>query len=342
MQEIEKNKEKRQKEREEYEKVLAHAEANSTSPMPLYKKLEQKFEQKVLMPELQKKKQMLSSIRDFHKPLDFGSLKEHARAYSQRRAESLEKRRLEREKKIREDMQTYELNKHKSMFLNNILEEEREKKELELIKSAELADFYEKRKNYGALVQQMHKPVISRKKQIEIELNKKKLKHIPRISIVSGSQSQPTGLLASDSSDRLASPTQSIGKSEYRSYFSENRGIQPIRKWKENEMLLKPKNKPMPKVTDYLLQKRIENQERSQYGEFETKSRKPVEWKSLVENMAAKDKIGRFILFYFRSGLRYGYFYTEHDRSQSSRIKTIQQSSNHFNNAFCRFLVRES
>lgn len=49
------------------------------------------------------------------------------------------------------------------MFMLNVLEEEKDKKENTLIKSAELHDLYDKRKNYGELVKQMYKPTVSRK-----------------------------------------------------------------------------------------------------------------------------------------------------------------------------------
>lgn len=79
-----------------------------TSPIPLYKKLEKQYEKTVLMPELRKKKEQLQTIRNIHQPLDYSKLREHARNYSQQRAEIIEKRRAEREKKILENLENYQ------------------------------------------------------------------------------------------------------------------------------------------------------------------------------------------------------------------------------------------
>lgn len=292
IQELEKQKEKRLKEKAEYDKVLTEVHSSLTNPLPLYKKIETNYKKQVLMPELEKKKEMLKSIRNLHKPLDFTSIQEHARAYSQRRAESIEKRRQDRDNQIKEQTRNYEFAKHKSMFLLNVLENEKEQKELEAIKSSELVDLYEKKKNYGRLVQQMHKPVISHRKRLEVKINKAKLKHVPRSSVMLNTQAQANkiSVTSTKNSDRHNSPAHSVGRSEYRSYFTENTRMKPLRRWKENEMAPKPKKKKEVVVTDYLLERRIKNEEQSQYGGDETIKKKPLEWKTLVEGMTIKDK----------------------------------------------------
>lgn len=173
----------------------------------------------------------------------------------------------------------------------SILEEEKDKRENELIKSAELHDLYDRRKNYGELVKQMHKPTISRRKQIELKVQKAKLKHIPKIKTLEAIHSEANALSSESQSKRLNSPNPSIGKSEYRGYFSENPFIKPVRRWKENDMKPSPKKKLLPKVTDYLLERRIHNEEKSTYGDYEPKKQhKPIEWKTLVDKMSHKDK----------------------------------------------------
>lgn len=76
--------------------------------MPLYKKIEHKYETAILMPELKRKKEKLETIRNIHQPLDYSQLREHARNYSQQRAETLEKRKIEREKKFLENIDKYQ------------------------------------------------------------------------------------------------------------------------------------------------------------------------------------------------------------------------------------------
>ena len=245
------------------------------------------------MPELEKKKELLKSIRDFHQPLDVNDMKSHARAYSQKRAETIQKHKIEREQKLRENINNYKFSKHKSVCLSSILDQETYDKENQLMQSAEKSDLYAKMKNYGQLVQQMHKPVVSRKKQIEVELNKAKLKHAPRGGGLTQGNSYDHLMPNNDSSERSNSPANSIGKSEYRSYFSENRKLKPIRSWRENEMLPKQKVVRKTVVEDYLLKKRIKNDEISEYGEApkSTTHAKSRDWKNMVKDMDQKDKV---------------------------------------------------
>ncbi len=82
--------------KEEFEKEM---EKEGRREVPLYRKLEKQYEKKVIMPELEKKKERLMTLRNLHKPVDYEKLREHARNYSQKRAETLEKQREEREQK---------------------------------------------------------------------------------------------------------------------------------------------------------------------------------------------------------------------------------------------------
>lgn len=135
------------------------------------------------------------------------------------------------------------------MFMLHILEEDKDKQEQELIKSVEVHDLYDKRKHYGELVKQMHKPIISRKKQIELKIQKDNIKHLPKLKAMNSLNSMGS------SSGICESPTLSVGKSEYRCYFSENHRMDPVKKWRENEMKPIQTKKLTPIVTDYLLQK---------------------------------------------------------------------------------------
>lgn len=292
--EFEKLKEKRLKQREEYDKAFKDLNSSMTSPMPLYKKLEKEYEKKFVMPDLERKKMALKTIRSMHEPLNYDNLKEHARAYSLQRAEKLQKFREEKERKMLQNIQNFEKNRHRSMFMDKIMMDDREAKEQELIKTHELHDLYDKRKNYANLVQQMHKPVVSRKKQVELEVRKAGLRTTTRANMLYPNRSQGNQLSEVTSVHSGShSPVNSVGKSEYRGYFSENRKLKPIRIWKEND--LKPKIKPKlkPIVVDYLLEKRIIKEEKEGYedGSKIYKQHKPIEWKTLVEKMDAKDRV---------------------------------------------------
>jgi hypothetical protein len=293
--EFEKLKEKRLKQREEYDGAFRDISSSMTSPIPLYKKLEKEYEKKVIMPDLERKKMALKTIRSMHEPLNYDNLKEHARAYSLQRAEKQQKFREERERKMLQNIQDFEKkNRHRSMFIDRILMDDREAKEQELIKTHELHDLYDKRKNYANLVQQMHKPVVSRKKQVELEVRKAGLRTETRANMLYPNRSQGNQLSEVTSvRSGSHSPVNSIGKSEYRGYFSENRQLRPIKIWKENDLKprIKPKLKPI--VVDYLLEKRIIKEEKEGYedGSKIYKKHKPIEWKSLVEKMDAKDRV---------------------------------------------------
>ena len=58
-------------------------------------------------------------------------------------------------------------------------------------------------------------------------------------------------------------------------------------------MIPKPRKKREPVVTDWLLEKRIKNEEKGlNDSQSRNYHRNPVEWKTLVEKMEHKDKIG--------------------------------------------------
>jgi len=179
------------------------------------------------------------------------------------------------------------------MFMLHILEEEKDKHDKDMIKSVELHDLYDKRKHYGELVKQMHKPIISRKKQLELKILKANIKHIPKLKSTDDTHSAGKGISNESSSQRCNSPVPSGGRSEYRCYFSENQRIKSIKKWRENEMKPMQRKKLAPLVVDYLLEKRKMNDEKSLYNEDfgNKKKRKPIEWKSLVDKMGHKDKV---------------------------------------------------
>lgn len=252
-----------------------------------------------MLSELERKKEMLKSIRSFHEPIDYDNIRNHAKIYEQNRKEEIEKRVKERELMIKENEQNYTLGKNRSMFLEKLIQQDNDVKNEEIMKDAEKHDLHDKMKNYGKLVQQMHKPVTSRKLQVELELAKQKLKHKPRFASLAQSVSAPTkDSLASavvslngTKDGNPPSPSLSMGKSEYRGYFTENRNIMPKRHWKPNDMVPKLKIKREPKKIDYLLERRIQLQDAENDDTISKTSKKPLEWSSLVDKMAQRDKV---------------------------------------------------
>lgn len=288
LQEYEKLKEKRVQEKQTYDPTNSPVHNVKT---PLYKKLEDKY-RKRLMPELERKKMVLRSIRDMHKPLDHEEIMNHARKYSQERKEEIEHRRQERENKIKND-ENSTFGRHKSMFLESIQARETDNKRYEMMRSLEKQELKDKMLSYGKMVKEMHKPIISRKKQVELEIAKAKLKHKPRVGIMPNSRSVVNKMSNSstktseigDDDKHPPSPTNSIHKSEYRSYFTENKKLRPLRRWRENDMLPKPKPKRVSKASDWLLQRRlktIQDEENEIIGKDST-IRRSLDWRQLVD-----------------------------------------------------------
>jgi len=48
----------------------------TVSKTPAFKKIEKKFEENVVMPELERKKKILSSLRDLHSHIDFKEIEQ--------------------------------------------------------------------------------------------------------------------------------------------------------------------------------------------------------------------------------------------------------------------------
>lgn len=70
----------------------------------------------------------------------------------------------------------------------------------------------------------------------------------------------------------------------------------PKRKWKENSMLPKPKKKREAIVTDYLLEKRIEKDDKA-FNDTESHNnhKHKKEWNALTQNMDQTDKVNYLI-----------------------------------------------
>ena len=60
---------------------LAHARNSSYQPRPQYKSLEDRYQEKVLLPELERRKEELAKKRLIFKPLNHEEMEEHAKRY---------------------------------------------------------------------------------------------------------------------------------------------------------------------------------------------------------------------------------------------------------------------
>lgn len=167
-----------------------------------------------------------------------------------------------REVKYKDD-NDYDPSKYKSRFLDTVLESE-EKTKLEMQKKTEeISELANKKKNYSKLVLETHKPKVSKRKKMEMELIKQNLQNPTAFEkikkrMVSSSQNRINGYKALNSSaadaseDRLklASDTETINKK-----FSARKAKEF--NWREKNRLIDiPKPPKEIKKVDYLADQR--------------------------------------------------------------------------------------
>lgn len=204
---------------------------------PLFVKIEENYEEQVLMPELEKKKAELAKKREFFQPVRKQEIAEHMKRYLENSHENQARREMAQKGKKIEFQYNNSACIIKSKFTESILEEERRKKEEKEQHEQEKKILLEKKKNYASIVKEMFVPSIDEFKRQEMLLIQERLKHPVRIKI--------------DSNNSISD--------------EENR---PRRKWKKNPLVPEKPPKREAKVVDYLAQKRTERG-----GSVETRNR---------------------------------------------------------------------
>lgn len=144
----------------------------------LYKKLEEKYNKEVLMPELESKKQELAKKRNLFKPVRKEELEEHMRKFEQVMAQK-EEARLEEIKHRKEQQQNIavEIRKFKTQTLEKKIEEERKLKEEMEKKKHVKADLREKMESYAHLLKETVTVKTSDQKAAELKKQIESLKH---------------------------------------------------------------------------------------------------------------------------------------------------------------------
>jgi hypothetical protein len=141
-----------------------------TIQKPLYKKIEKEYEKQYVMPELEKRKKELADKRNFLKPIKREELDEHDKKYQ----DILKKREVNRQQESKDD-NNYDPSKYKSKFLDEILDHEEKSKLQEKRKAEEAGEMVKRKQNYAKLVQETHKPTVSKRKEMEMDLIKQNL-----------------------------------------------------------------------------------------------------------------------------------------------------------------------
>lgn len=182
---------------------------------------------------------------------------------------------------------------YKSKFLDSVLEYEEAEKVTQQKKFDELQEMLNKKKNYAKLVMETHKPKVSKRKRMEMELIKQNLQNptaFERIKkrMVSSSQNRLNSYQAlnpGDDKNKFGSDNESIGQ----------RGTERKAKRKYKDFDWREKNRfasiPKPpkefKKIDYLAEARSHA---TADGESRTEYRRP-NWQAEASKFEGDDKI---------------------------------------------------
>jgi len=243
VQELKAKAEQRKKQLQEMKELTNQEYKKATNYKPLYKKLEEKFNNQVLMPELEKKKAQLAQKRMMYQPIDSKEIQEHAKKVDLIKQEQ-ETKRL---KELQQKQLDYKLNsvsqENRSKFMEAAIEEEKRKKEEQRKAEEDRKRLLERKRQYADLVKEMFQPTVDQLKRKEIELAKERLKH----------PSARRQTLSQNPSSKSWNPSPSMMNSN-----ETERAAAQIkkRKWKKNPMVPEPPPRPEPKKVDYLAERR--------------------------------------------------------------------------------------
>ncbi|CAI2384726.1 unnamed protein product [Moneuplotes crassus] len=145
---------------EEYKKVK-----NIT---PMFEKLRKSYVESHELPELQKKKEILTSIRDLHQPINFKEFCQHEKKWKKNR-KSMMKKLVDKRKEMNRSSNNLP---YKSKFTKDYLEQEAIRISEKLHEKEKRSNYRVKLKHYGKLVQHTFRPEISKTKKQEIEAMK--------------------------------------------------------------------------------------------------------------------------------------------------------------------------
>ena len=246
---------------------------------PMYRSIQNDYDEKVLMPSLEQKKKALASIRDLHKPIRLDEINDFKQKIDEIVNEKKEKLQKERTEAYETHKKNYNYKEYETNFLEALKERElREKEEAER-KENEKKEFTDKMKSYGDMVKEMHWPTVSKKKQLEMQLLKESLKHPIRKRLDASALSNNSGY-----NRRSAENILGIAKPGFQTDNEDNGEDIRRRKivWKENPMVPKPQPKKEVQVVDWLQERRKRREEDIQEG-IDNKVNPTKNWTKEIE-----------------------------------------------------------
>lgn len=257
--EIRQRMEEHERQRQEMMEKWKNDEKELAKKKYVHVEMEKKYYKKVLLPNLEKKKEILRQKREYFQPIRRSQLLEHEKEYEQRLHSKLKEKKEKREKWYKDiGYGDYDPSIYQSKYLSSVENE----KSMPLIDPKEgVLEQYNKKKNYAMFVKEMHKPKISVKKteemkrlidEVEESGNSRKLefKKEKPISEVSKSVTK-----SRDYSRSYMTSPEPFEKRD-RPYGGSQSVMKPRKKYKFfNPMVPKPKLKRKGYIFDYLLQK---------------------------------------------------------------------------------------
>ena len=228
---------------------------------PLYRTIQNEYEEKVMMPILEQKKKVLASIRDLHKPIRLEEINDYKKKIDEIVNEKKEKLHKERFEFYDNHRKNYRYKEYETNFLSAVKEHELETKEEAERREMEKKEHIDKMKSYGDMIKEMHWPTVSKKKQLEMQLLKESMKHPIRKRLDASALSNNNGYnrRSADSLIGVAQPG-----------FQTDKDDDTIKRrkivWKENPMVPKPQQKKDIVVADWLMERRKKRDEEIKDG----------------------------------------------------------------------------
>ena len=139
----------------------------SHADLPLFMKMEKEFQEKQVLPELERRKVELKAKKELYKPMDEKAIREHALKYQEFTKKDMLNRqvaRLESEKSKAERIEKAQ-KLYKSVALNKILEQEKEQRVRDEKRFEEIKQKKEKQLQYGKLVKEIYFPKVEQKNE---------------------------------------------------------------------------------------------------------------------------------------------------------------------------------
>jgi len=149
---------------------------------PLYKRWEEKSQLPMIpfnsdshrntyfSPDHEKEKEVLDKIKQEHQPIRLKEIKKFARKMQRIKEKKLHEKRKQFQKRLSEQRESFDPLKYLTKFQKSYIENQKLQKLEQEIKEREKLDLVKKKKKFSQIVSMTHKPAISEKKKKEIEL----------------------------------------------------------------------------------------------------------------------------------------------------------------------------